>query len=43
MSRGEWYYFHRRFLYEMEDFCRDIKDRSPQLTDELMKKNSDYS
>jgi hypothetical protein len=38
MSGGEWDYFHRRFLYEMEDFCKDIKDRFPQLADELMRR-----
>lgn len=25
MSGSEWDYFHRRFYYEMEDFCKDIK------------------
>lgn len=38
MSGGEWNYFHRRFLYEMEDFCNDIKERFPELTDVLLQK-----
>ncbi|MFW5871620.1 MAG: hypothetical protein ACOCUT_00790 [bacterium] len=38
MSGGEWDYFHRRFYFEMEDFCRDIKDRFPELSETLLKK-----
>ena len=39
MSGGEWDYFHRRFFYEMEDFCKDIKERFPELSVELLKKS----
>lgn len=38
MSGGEWNYFDRRFNYELEDFCGDIKERFPALAEELLKK-----
>jgi hypothetical protein len=39
MSGGEWDYFHRRFFIEMEDFCKDINGRFPELSKELSKKS----
>lgn len=39
MSGGEWDYFHRRFNYEMEEFCEDIKERFPEISVELLKKS----
>ena len=38
MSGGDWNYFDRRFNYELEDFCDDIKERFPGLAKELLKK-----
>lgn len=39
MSGGNWDYFHRRFSMEMEEFCKDIKERFPELSDKLMAKS----
>lgn len=38
MSGGDWNYFDRRFISELEDFCNDIKKRFPDLSVELLKK-----
>ncbi|MCK4454434.1 hypothetical protein KAU51_03830 [Candidatus Parcubacteria bacterium] len=38
MSGGEWNYFDRRFNYDLEEFCNDIKERFPTLAEELLKK-----
>lgn len=38
MSGGEWNYFDRRFNYDLEEFCNDIKERFPTLAKELLKK-----
>jgi hypothetical protein len=37
MSGGEWDYLHRRFYFEMEDFCKDIKERFPELSEKLLR------
>ena len=39
MSGGNWDYFHRRFSIEMEEFCNDIKERFPELSEELLSKS----
>jgi len=39
MSGGNWDYFHRRFSLEMEEFCTDIKERFPELSDKLLAKS----
>jgi len=39
MSGGHWDYFHRRFSMEMEEFCDDIKERFPELSDKLLAKS----
>jgi hypothetical protein len=36
MSGGNWDYFHRRFSMEMKEFCNDIKERFPELSDKLL-------
>lgn len=38
MSGGDWDYFDRRFILELENFCNDIKKRFPYLSVELFKK-----
>ncbi|MBM4055103.1 MAG: hypothetical protein FJ264_10640 [Planctomycetes bacterium] len=38
MSGGEWNYFHRRFVLELESFCEDIKERFPLLASKLLAK-----
>lgn len=38
MSGGEWNYFHRKFDYELEDFCKDIEERFPELSSRLLAK-----
>lgn len=38
MSGGQWGYFHRRFDSELKDFCDDIKERFPALSEALLKK-----
>ena len=38
MSGGNWDYFDRRFGYELEDFCNEIKERLPVLSKELLRK-----
>jgi hypothetical protein len=43
MSGGEWDYFHRRFYYDMEDFCKDIEKRFPELSKELLRKVKLYT
>ena len=39
MSGGNWDYFHTRFSMEMEEFCNDIKERFPELSEELLIKS----
>jgi hypothetical protein len=36
MSGGQWDYFHRRFSWEIEEFCADIKERFPELSEKLV-------
>jgi len=36
MSGGNWDYFHRRFSSELEEFCNDIKERFPELSEKLL-------
>ncbi len=38
MSGGNWDYFDRRFGFEFEEFCNEIKERFPTLAEELLKK-----
>lgn len=43
MSGGNWDYFHIRFSYELEEFCDDIKERFPELSNELLKNGKTIS
>lgn len=36
MSGGNWDYFHRKFSSELEEFCNDIKERFPELSEKLL-------
>ena len=42
MSGGNWDYFDRRFGYELEDFCIEIKERLPVLSKELLRKRENH-
>lgn len=37
MSNGNWDYFHVRFSCEMDDFCEDIKEKFPELSEILLR------
>jgi hypothetical protein len=37
MSGGQWNYFDQSFMFNLEDFCKDIKKRFPELSKELKK------
>ncbi|MFH1428409.1 MAG: hypothetical protein ABIH39_01575 [Candidatus Margulisiibacteriota bacterium] len=41
MSGGNWAYFERRFNLELEEFCEDIKERFPRLSEMLLSKGKD--